>query len=152
MTNKYYAPELSEFYAGFEYEEFNKYQEHWTNHILSKEDFESLGSFMYNFLENLESGNIRVKYLDKQDLEDCGFELLKDKCPFGQLQFYKKVEDGFNCGYELIIRIGEFYGNNARFIEIEKQNYSHYENAHYKIRPIVNNLNEFKKLLKQLGI
>lgn len=65
MENKYYTPTIDEFYVGFEYE--YRYN-HW----------EKRGYFPTHFnfteLDNLISlQNIRVKYLDKTDIESLGF-------------------------------------------------------------------------------
>ena len=82
MENKYYTPTIDEFYVGFEYE-YNRF-----NVDLYKQDTENLeflptntwvkktvGS---NFIlcysaEYLKQNLLRVKYLDKTDIESLGF-------------------------------------------------------------------------------
>jgi len=65
MRAKYYIPTIEEFYVGFEYQIINGYE--WFDKIFSKED---LKSFLYEELENgLKQQYLRVKYLDKSDIE-----------------------------------------------------------------------------------
>lgn len=93
MENKYYTPELNEFYVGFEYEkiiEFNTtkdengiYFHHeldkWETKILKEEDIiNTVNRLEIQLNKQTLSGfikevGIRVKYLDKEDIESCGF-------------------------------------------------------------------------------
>lgn len=70
MENKYYTPSLEEFHIGFEYEEDDS---EW-----SKRTFES-----YQDLEILNDdiieGNIRVKKLDREDIESFGWSYIPTK-------------------------------------------------------------------------
>lgn len=77
MEAKYYTPDLEEFYVGFEYEkqlprltgyhnEFDGYD--WTKVTFRK--FEELPMFSPETMQEY----IRVKYLDTQDIEECGFK------------------------------------------------------------------------------
>ena len=66
MESKYYTPSIEEFYVGFEYE-VNYGENDWQKECLwAKPEVVTL-PYM-----NLE--NIRVKYLDKEDIESLGFE------------------------------------------------------------------------------
>lgn len=75
MGNKYYIPKSQEFCIGFEYEQAEV--DIFENTILKpekwKKDSIKINTFdkicMYNELV----GNIRVKYLDEQDILDLGF-------------------------------------------------------------------------------
>jgi len=69
MENKYYKPTINEFYVGFEY--------YWySNNFYSHELFGKLET-----LEDLESqilnDNIRVKYLNKEDIKSLGWKIEK---------------------------------------------------------------------------
>jgi hypothetical protein len=90
---KYYTPEIEEFCFGFECEmknsshpinfdwEFCKFKEDFSNEL--NEDY------CYEYLSgDLKAGNIRVKYLDKQDILDLGFEQLETK-PYLKKRIYK---------------------------------------------------------------
>ena len=83
MENKYYTPELEEFYVGFEY--------YTTTHPVSMEEFSPYvkGEFDHNTFErefNIDTDSsgeiikigvpscIKVKYLDTKDIESLGFK------------------------------------------------------------------------------
>lgn len=68
MESKYYVPSIDELYVGFEYELNSKsgiqfgYSKHsFTGHI---------GPILL-----MDKNNVRVKYLDKEDIESLGFEI-----------------------------------------------------------------------------
>lgn len=75
MKNKYYQPKIEEFCVGFEYE----YQEKdgWKKTEIFESSFTSgstgLNEYIdndFNFIcENIDCGNIRVKHLDREDIE-----------------------------------------------------------------------------------
>ena len=73
MEAKYYIPELSEFYVGFEFEFFNK--EKWKvsedfSFLFLKDDTDTVSEVN----ENIKEGKIRVKFLDRQDIEELGWK------------------------------------------------------------------------------
>jgi hypothetical protein len=68
MENKYYIPEISEFHVGFEYESKTLKNDVWEHRICASIDvFEACEALKYD--ENI----VRVKYLDRQDIEECGW-------------------------------------------------------------------------------
>lgn len=99
MENKYYIPQIEEFYVGFEYE----FQ---TLKGWEKRTFNSNDGGYYNSTsetkEGLSDGNIRVKFLDRQDIEAEGFE------SYGEFNHHRKqIED-----YDAYFYITP-YGNKA---------------------------------------
>ncbi len=66
--NKYYPPELNEFCVGFEYEQ-EEYDGTYTKLTLSEKD-------SLEYISD-HSDEFRVKYLDRGDVEECGFTFLK---------------------------------------------------------------------------
>src|SRR5690606_9156175 len=77
--NKYYQPDISEFHIGFEYEVFDEENEVWSNKIFP-EDFICTGTATEpDLVELFYSGlkDTRVKYLDRQDIEELGFSHYK---------------------------------------------------------------------------
>lgn len=87
MESKYYTPSIEEFGIGFEYESAESFmdgtvktQEQFDNAKWIKNAFVNQHDFPYVFRaltgKNAESGfcGIRVKYLDKEDIESLGFE------------------------------------------------------------------------------
>jgi hypothetical protein len=75
--NKYYVPQIGEFHEGFEYEQYipgsgNDYQKI----VFSLSD----SNFVANcYSQNLQAGWIRVKYLDKDNIESEGFKYDKKR-------------------------------------------------------------------------
>lgn len=82
MENKYYIPDISEFHVGFEYESYdivnvNKLSEReWVHKIYTGEKFDTDGistSFKLKEHPITKEHWVRVKYLDKDDIESLGF-------------------------------------------------------------------------------
>lgn len=74
MESKYYAPNISEFYSGFEFEQIEIVgksgysEEDWVKNICTP----GFGAVDED-IDNLDDDYIRVKYLDKSDIESLGF-------------------------------------------------------------------------------
>lgn len=64
MESKYYTPEIEEFYVGFEYERNQYENDKWYKYVVEKGDVLDHESKLKN---------IRVKYLDREDVESLGF-------------------------------------------------------------------------------
>lgn len=85
--NKYYQPTIEEFHVGFEYEYNNNHcwmheptkgewwKEEFTNG--TGQDGESDFQEISNMIDNEE---IRVKHLDREDIESFGFKQITDEC------------------------------------------------------------------------
>lgn len=150
MENKYYVPELEEFHIGFEYEIFinNK----WEKKIISNS--ENLIYFLFESNNNSWRENckdtIRVKYLDKEDIEN----ILKIKQLKGdeiELNFQLKINDYLLYEFDYDIErknliIEKFY--QSQLVVKQTNRYNSYTLFH----GIVNNISEFKKLFKKLQI
>lgn len=84
LENKYYQPELWEFHIGFEYQRVIEMDDDdqfiWEDKIFPEEglctgsiDAPELVELYYNkYLD----GSVRVKYLDKEDIESLGFKFI----------------------------------------------------------------------------
>lgn len=91
MENKYYTPSIEEFHVGFEYEHCHSSisfvtlnfktgekenrtepKKIWEKSIFSGNEFDVWKS-SFRFNDSLKDGQIRVKYLDKEDIESLGF-------------------------------------------------------------------------------
>lgn len=84
MKDKYYTPKIEEFCVGFEYEEEEPYTGEWSKLTVDiKTSLEWL---------NDRSGEFRVKYLDKEDIEDCGFSHEGGKLIKDIIEHYTKEE------------------------------------------------------------
>lgn len=148
MENKYYTPEIEEFHDGFEYEFKSGFfdgtvktkeqfdESEWKTDTFEGHDF----AYLYRALNgrNAESGlcGIRVKYLDREDIEGLGWEYDSDTSS-GNISFNhpkKKIELIF---FPKTRMVGFFKGRVA----------SGFMGSMY-----VKNKSELKRLLKQLGI
>lgn len=74
MENKYYTPSIEEFCVGFEYERMNG--DKWCKDIINPNDLCSGRDGFENEFEEIyrKLRDVRVKYLDKEDIESLGFE------------------------------------------------------------------------------
>ena len=146
MNNKYYTPTIEEFHIGFEYEElinFDMLSIRPDDHIdrvewckINLQDFQFM--WLNEIRSKLEFESIRVKYLDKEDIESLGFLI--------------KVETKF----------GIIFSNQLYSIILSKMKLNHIEV--YLTQPYINesdgltfsgtikNKSELKVLLKQLNI
>ena len=75
--NKYYTPTIEEFHVEFEYFENQK-----------KDKF-YLSDDIYKMQKKIRSGFIKIKYLDREDIESFGFIYDKTSSTEGQLKFFK---------------------------------------------------------------
>jgi len=148
MTEKYYTPEADEFCIGFPYEwnyQPNRFDsdEYWLKQIYDPKDFISISSYddwSFDLQKDINNGCIRVKYLDREDIESCGFTDL------GSLWFEKKDcitvsgEGPLTCGVrkwkDLQVIIHVLYSDIDNDIIFNGN---------------IKNLYEFKQTLKRLG-
>ncbi len=98
--DKYYTPSIEEFRVGFEYEYNSETLQYnlvdfsdpmtipekignevkvWNKRIFGVTDFETM---IYNIGYSDRIKRYRVKYLDREDIESCGFEIIKEGCPW----------------------------------------------------------------------
>jgi hypothetical protein len=140
--NKYYTPEISEFFVGFEYETIYL-KSVWTKEVLNPMD---CGWFFESYINDAVEVEFRVKYLDKEDIE----EVLKVKQLKGdevELNFQVWKDDS-NDFYEIDYDTDTNMLIIEKFIETRVNNY----NSFTLFRGKVKNKSELQKLLKQLGI
>ena len=131
--NKYYTPEIEEFHIGFEYERHQYEDGNWFKYTVEERDI----------LDHAEK-EIRVKYLDKEDIESLGFKEKSLKYyifnePSGKLPYWNKVILDFRWSYKDISIIG-----------IRADDLGMEEGILF--RGNIKNKSELKKLLKQLNI
>lgn len=122
---KYYTPELEEFHVGFEYELMDL-----ALNMVDKEfrsDVITHGGDIDNALEWIKTNEVRVKHLDREDIESLGFVNLPDTNAFDKGEYQINFQD-------------------HTFVEI-------YDDASRSVfQGAVKNKSELKRLLKQLGI
>jgi hypothetical protein len=138
--SKYYTPEIEEFYVGFEFFVEN------TKYTLGTDSKDVISFFAMNMSRKVQvSDNVKVKYLDKEDIESLGFTFDKTSTT-GQWKFFK---DNLCLYYRPETReLGTFT------IDPSKNDFFSEYNRDNKMVSflIVKNKSELKKLLKQLNI
>jgi hypothetical protein len=142
MDTKYYIPDISEFHVGFEYEHCHSSirfvmldlrtgdrtnetepKEIWEKSVFTGNEFDIWKS-SFEFDDSLRDGQIRVKYLDKEDIESFGFtKTIED-------QYYKD-------DFELLI-------DDDLFIQIIKDDGFIFQGA-------IKNKSELRQILKMIG-
>lgn len=174
QNNKYYTPTIEEFHVGFEYEVFDTKYSYEVQHIKEdqykvlsepkqvsdwyKEKY-TLDRFVY--IENsetaynglndyIEDGEIRVKYLDKEDIESLGWEFDKvHSIVDGELPYFVFTKKNY------VINMFLYKNPNDRFIRIYKVQRDDFHlkvSEHLRFTGNIKNKSELKVLLNQLGI
>lgn len=144
MNEKYYTPDISEFHVGFEYQWKNK------DNFPSEEYRESTiacGTQIDDILEPKAQYDIRVKHLDKEDIESLGWlgvipSNVENKVDYLVTSW---VTDMYNDGYILIKTYP--YGNYKYCIA-----FGNYEKNRVCFEGNIKNKSELKKLMQQVGI
>ena len=139
--SNYYIPDISEFNVGFRYESL--YKGEWVdsifsiNHKLCNEHYPTMGTEIMGCLHR---GEIRVKYLDAEDIVDCGWALLETCC-------YQIKLDGheYDNLLELFFRHGWTTISQGDVVTMR-------ENWSDRFSGILKNKSELKKIMKLLNI
>jgi len=136
--DKYYTPSIEEFHVGFEFE-VNYGKERWEKEAIYTKP--QVVTLPYMNLKN-----IRVKYLDQEDIESLGFkhQIGKGIKSYTDKFIYKPND---NLQYELTY----VYEQNILRIHVEDLVYFE-ESYNYLFQGTIKNKSELKRLLKQLGI
>lgn len=147
MENKYYTPSIEEFNVGFRYEWRFDPKEFWKSGEATWIKKEYNQCFIENPdtpCQNINENDIRVKYLDREDIEELGWcfvrEIFNSKLDeyvhpnegeSGRtLRVYKDINDFIKYGVDIGIGYMDFYGES------------------YNIK----NYNELKKVMELIGI
>lgn len=139
---KYYTPEIEEFHVGFEYESLqdpripNK-DSSWDKLSIDS-DFD-LKEFAYYYYHN-NTIELRVKYIDKEDIESLGWKFEGGKLRADFL-------DSFSLDLHTLD-----YKYDSQNLTIEYHPPIFYECAIYKFQGTIKNKSELKRLMKQLNI
>lgn len=141
MENKFYTPSIEEFHVGFEYEElYGTWTDkpYWKKVIWTKDDFYN-DHHCYMLTDAYEQGNLRVKYLDREDIESLGFKVPNEGARW---QFENGVYKLYVTPY---IYTGDVAPNDRITIKDGRDDHGYFDG-------IIKNKSELKRLLKQLGI
>ncbi len=142
-NDKYYTPTLDEFFIGFEYEGYRDefcpdHKKEWIDLTFGR--WTSPNSHK-KLLELIESNKVRVKYLDKEDIESLGFKYDN----YYKTESHSKDLTGSKLGYS--ITITKCYGNEYCIYHIHPDG-----NKSVIFRGVIKNVSILKKLLQQLNI
>tara|TARA_R110000764_G_scaffold139641_1_gene227706 strand:- start:1843 stop:2238 length:396 start_codon:yes stop_codon:yes gene_type:complete len=131
MENKYYTPEIEEFHVGFEYEAKPKGS---TEVDYSPFTWRGDNSMITEF----NSSAIRVKHLDREDVESLGFNALGS----GWYQY----RHGVMVPYWTKLKVRTWKGNEVIISGWREEEHG------ILFQGIIKNKSELKKVLKQIGL
>ena len=139
---KHYSPEIEELYLGIEYQQFSHLNGRWENRLL---DYNRFMTILDEENNDWSEHHIRIKYLDKEDIESLGFKLfnIREDRESIWCQF-KHISDDLT---QIHCQLGLKFINKNKGVRI---NLSTRYDGHIGI--IIKNKSELKKLLKQLCI
>ena len=140
-TNKYYTPELSEFYIGFEYEFFDKNEKKWT--LFEYEPYDDC--LVGDVIGWINDNKVRVKYLDYDDIESLGWVPENEK----KILYIINDKKGDRCALcynNKIVSIAKQYP--MQKMNTEKE----FTHTMTFFLGVIKNKSELNKLLTQLGI
>ena len=82
MEPEYYTPHISEIHFGFDFQYFSPTVKEWIdykwNTPFSEITIKGTGLVISGF--KIDKENIRVKYIDRADVEDLGWKVIKEPC------------------------------------------------------------------------
>jgi len=145
--SKYYTPEIEEFHYNFPYEQKQ-------SNGLWRETEVSFN--LAKVKSYLEQGRIRVKHLDREDIESLGFEHENWVLPSNKTHWFVSSESEDKSNRHNAIWVGTEYHHRTKKVIIFKGR-SPKDVFIHKISGIlfsgsINNKSELKKVLKQIGI
>lgn len=144
--NKYYTPEIEEFHVGFEFEYQDIDTAAWTTDIF-KIDWESADMDIHNWVMYFD---VRVKYLDREDIESLGFEFKYNEKGNENIAFTKKYENHPRYDNQYVDVIWNYVSSHV--LICEGDNETGWNLWVTRFSGTIKNKSELKKLLKQLGI
>ena len=153
MENKYYTPTIEEFHVGFLFEIYvDRFDEWKLTSIHNMYDYQSV----FNLGLKKDSGGnrvddkwIRVKYLDKSDIESFGFEYITNDNP--ETVIFSEQDSNYE--FDRYSLHKKYYSINL-YLKREGHEYNllYGYNDNELIGFTIKNKSELKKLLQQLNI
>jgi hypothetical protein len=160
--NKYYTPEISDIHLNYEMEWLQKANSDWSvldgvdKDTWQKWDYKFQGFNINTIQQFIEDQRIRVKYLDKSDIEACGWSNVGDvECWMGKppmyywMADYKNAMMGYNPeDYTLVIT----YKDPCKSIDGVADEYNYPKTKNGQFRGICKSINELYKIMSWIGI
>jgi hypothetical protein len=134
MEDKYYTPDISEFYVEFECEKQEYEGAEWEKIIVKPSLWSS--NAMWTWIIKGEK-SFRVKYLDKEDIESLGFKYIKTHAGLNE-DYFEHIDKNHYCDYDY----------DSKYLRIAINGNGDVT----RFSGIIENKSELKKLLKQLNI
>lgn len=139
---KYYTPDLEEFHVGFRYEEGDK-ATRGTSTLWTKTQIK--GS--YEIVDIGVWEEVRVKYLDREDIEELGWAYKGNHWFYKRDEYYEMIIDEYT-SYFLHI----YNDSNTLAILLSSNGSYSLEGSTRLFDGKIKNYNELKTLTKQIGI
>ena len=137
----YYTPTIKEFHPSFEFEQDNGYE--WV-----KRTYEDTSQGIYSLKNAIVQRVIRVKYLDREDIESLGLNLIEsEKSNYWGPLFERRVEIGFNTYKICRLHLGQ-----KSQVVVGVSGEGSWGGSTDNIQMTIKNKSELKRILKQIGI
>ncbi len=157
--NKYYIPEIEEFHPGFEFE-YLTVDDDWQKDIFDSVkpgDHEQMPFDLIKRIFNSDrSKELRVKYLDREDIEGMGFseltseDKIKTNCGMVGGTSFKKIVENEKIRITFILQFSGVYMMINKLTERSLRGYNEFFRICFDGK--LKNKSELKKVLKQIGI
>ena len=148
MENKYYTPEIEEFHVGFECEFIGDRRTNWIKCVI---DWMNI-NFITTFRE-LAENKYRVKYLDREDIEELGWE---NRSVINIWSENDEIIDGFSLSAGETDTYVLLYDESTNVLGIYLQRIYNEASGNWSeyimFSGTIKNKSELKKLMVQLGI
>ena len=149
MKSKYYTPEIEEFCIGFEYEVV--YEDNSVDKYMFGEDLENADGFIPwitpdYFLKLLSENKIRAKYLDQEDIIECGWYKHHDTYFSFKNKDIKSHSNEYFLNDVLVLSDSYFLEITDSIITIQDFDYE------VIFKGTIKNKSELKKLMQMLNI
>lgn len=163
--NKYYTPELEEFHYGFEYEQFEDYDvpgkdKEWHKFVYGENGSDNPESLTYVSALGIKLKTLRVKYLDREDIEELGFVFNETTTqamggPSGSVMAFDMLEVEMPRGSRNVLE--NFYmtyavPTNWVLIWNVSKMFNSDDIKHTRFCGKVKNKSELKRILNQIGV
>jgi hypothetical protein len=152
--NKYYTPGIEEFCVGFEYEQLIQGEDCFKGFEPRVFTLEMFKGFAENYKDIFYQNLIRVKYLDFQDIIDCGFVGVKtysDELLFQRnISAFEFIELTLHLDEDYNITIEKYCQSKliTTVLEVTPDNYENY----IIFRGTIKNKHELQTILKMIGV
>lgn len=143
IDDKYYTPNIEEFYVGFRYEIKDGGKENYREAIIRTIDCYCSPENGYNYPNSIylyskwKNGDVRVKYLDSSDIESEGWDIMSED------------ENIIICNSDIFFNYSFTYYTDSNHLHVFKEVYGDVIKI---FEGTIKNISEFRRILKMLNI